>query len=142
MNKVFSVLLGIVFSLALQSCSPQKLPPGEFQRQWMMVAYKDYSKAFLTESKAQIDLSPVKSIRYGAFMGCNRMFLSADFFKNGTVKFSDAGSTMMYCEGRMDLESDFAKDLPTMTKYKIEGHNLTLSNEKGIEMKFIAADWD
>lgn len=107
-----------------------------------MVAYKDYSKAFLTESKAQIDLSPVKSTRYGAFMGCNRMFLSADFFKNGTVKFSDPGSTMMYCEGRMDLESDFAKDLPTMTKYKIEGHNLTLSNEKGIEMKFIAADWD
>lgn len=142
MKKVFLVLFGITFVMAFQSCAPQKLPAGEFQRQWMMVAYKDYSKAFLTESKAQIDLSPVKSTNYGANMGCNKMFFGADFYKNGTVKFSDVGSTMMYCEGRMQLESDFAKDLPTMTKYKIEGHNLTLSNEKGVEMKFIAADWD
>ena len=75
-------------------------------------------------------------------MGCNKMFLTATFYSNGTVKFSDIGSTMMYCEGNMDLETAFAKSLPTMTKYQIDGHHLTLINDKGEKMKFVAADWD
>jgi heat shock protein HslJ len=29
-----------------------------------------------------------------------------------------------------------------MSRYKIEGHFLTLSDEKGNTMKFVAADWD
>ena len=42
----------------------------------------------------------------------------------------------------MDLETAFAKVLPTMTNYKVEGHYLTLSNAAGKKMKFVAADWD
>ena len=127
-----------------QSCVSQKLSSGEFQRQWMLVKYKDYSRDFLVENKAQLDLSARKTNpnQYSAFMGCNQMFTTAEFYKNGTVKFSDVGSTMMYCEGKMQLESDFGKDLPKLTKYKIDGHQLTLSDGKGLEMKFIAADWD
>jgi heat shock protein HslJ len=49
---------------------------------------------------------------------------------------------MMFCEDKMDLESAFGKALPTMNSYKVEGHYLTLSDENGDEMKFVAADWD
>jgi heat shock protein HslJ len=36
----------------------------------------------------------------------------------------------------------FQKKFETMTKYSIEGHFLTLSDDKGNSMKFVAADWD
>lgn len=144
MKKLPLVLFGVALLMVFQSCVSQKLSSGEFQRQWMLVSFKDYSRDFLVENKAQMDLSPTKSPanQYSASMGCNNMFFNAEFFKNGTVKFSDVGSTMMYCEGKMQLESDFGKFLPSMTKYKIDGHHLTLSDGKGNEMKFNAADWD
>ena len=128
----------------LQNCATQPLNADVYQRQWMLVSFKDYSKETLVKNKAQLDLSPTKSPQhqYGADMGCNKMFLKAEFFQGGKVKFSDVGSTMMYCEGKMKLEDDFAKALPTMTQYSIKGHEMTLSDGKGNQMKFIAADWD
>lgn len=91
-----------------------------------------------------MDLSQTKSPKnlWKAKMGCNQMFFEADFKANGTVKFSDVGSTMMYCENNMKLEDAFGKALPLMTKYEIDGHHLTLTDTKGNQMKFVAADWD
>ena len=74
-------------------------------------------------------------------MGCNGMFFSYKIKNNHQVEFSQIGSTMMYCDGRMKLEDSFGKQLPNMNQYKIEGHFLTLSDGKSI-MKFVAADWD
>ena len=37
---------------------------------------------------------------------------------------------MMYCDGNMKLEENFGKLLPTITKYQVKGHFLTLKNKK------------
>lgn len=42
----------------------------------------------------------------------------------------------------MELENEFQKKFKTMTKFKVEGHFLTLSDNKGNSMKFVASDWD
>lgn len=109
-----------------------------------MVAYRHYSKDFLLKTAAQLDLSTTKSPenQYTANMGCNKLFLKAKFYKNGTVEFSDLGGTQMYCEENMELEDMFSKELPTMKNYRIDGHFLYLDNGQGNVMKFIAADWD
>ncbi|MGS0747992.1 META domain-containing protein [Halpernia sp. GG3] len=85
--------------------------------------------------------NPENPDQYSAKMGCNNLFFMAKMVGN-KITFSQVESTMMYCEGMMDLESAFGKALPTMNSYKIEGHYFTISDEKGHEMKFLAADWD
>lgn len=110
----------------------------------MLVEFKNFSKDFLVKNKANLDLSATKSPKnqYNAFMGCNRMFMTADFQAGGRAEFSKVNSTMMLCQENMELEMAFATELPKMKHYKIDGHFLTLSAENGEKMKFIAADWD
>lgn len=94
--------------------------------------------------QARINLVPTAESpnQYSAKMGCNNMFFSAKMKAENKIELSQVGSTMMFCQDMMDVESDFGKMLPTMTSYKVEGHYLTLSDGKGNDMKFIAADWD
>lgn len=110
----------------------------------MIIEFKNYSKSELVDAKGYLDLSATKSPenQYSAFMGCNRMFMKAHFKGDGKVEFSKVGSTLMACEKNMQLEFDFTKALPTMNRYKIEGHYLTLEDGNGNRMKFIASDWD
>ena len=144
MQKIIAVLLFSAGILFVQNCSTKTLVSGEINRQWMLIEFQDFPRDLMMKNRANMDMSPTKTNpnQYGATMGCNKMFLTATFYSNGTVKFSDIGSTMMYCEGNMDLDTEFGKELPKMTKFKIEGHHLTLSDGKGSEMKFVAADWD
>lgn len=141
--RAFLMLL-LAAMITSVSCGPQKPSPETYQRQWMLKSFRNYEFDYFVKNRAQLDLAVTKSNekQYRAYMGCNQMFLKADFKANGKVTFSDVGSTMMYCEGLMKLEDDFAKTLPAMNKYVINGHQLTLSDGKGTEMKFVAADWD
>lgn len=132
--------------LLLVSCNSSKKVLGSMEninRKWMLVEYKDFTKAELTKLEANMDLTKRAEApnQFGAKMGCNGMFFTAEFNK-GKSKFSGVGSTRMYCDGRMKVEEAFGKDLPNMNQYKIEGHFLTLSNANGDKMKFVAADWD
>ena len=98
----------------------------------------------MVKNEAHLNLTTIteSSKRFSAKMGCNGMFGEATFIADEKVKFSQLGSTMMYCDQGMDLETAFGKTLPQMTSYKIEGHFLTLSDTAGNIMKFVAADWD
>lgn len=141
-----SVSFLALITLLLISCKSSNQSSGSIDninRKWMLIEYKDFTKSDLTKLEAYMDLTKnqEKANGFTAKMGCNAMFFTAAF-KNGKAEFSGIGSTMMYCDGRMKLEELFGKDLPTMNKYKIEGHFLTLSNANGGRMKFVAADWD
>lgn len=138
-------ILSLILLFAVSCKTSNKDNKGTMEninRKWMLVEYKDFTKEELTKLGANMDLTTMKESpnRYTAKMGCNGMFFTAEFNK-GKAKFSDVGSTMMYCEGRMKLEEQFGKDLPNMTQYKIEGHFLNLSGGD-VTMKFVAADWD
>lgn len=121
---------------------PDKNP--YLQRQWMLVSFDGFPKEQLIDHKAEINLTGKmeKGKMYGtAYMGCNRMTFTSEFKKTGTVKISQGVSTMKACQD-MNLEMSFQKKFETMTKYELKGHFLTLSDNHGNIMKFIAADWD
>lgn len=80
-------------------------------------------------------------IRGSAYMGCNRLFFFSEFKNNGKLKISGIGSTMMACPD-MELEDEFSRSFKEMSHYQIEGHFLTLTDNQGHVMKFIASDWD
>lgn len=143
MKKVISGFIAVFALLLLANCSTQTKVPENIKRDWMLVEFQDFTKESMMNNKAHLDLSDqMEPGKFSANMGCNNMFGSANFDTNGTLKISDIGSTMMFCDKAMDLEAAFSKELPTMTNYKVEGHYLTLTNASGKKMKFVAADWD
>ncbi|WP_344833559.1 META domain-containing protein [Chryseobacterium ginsenosidimutans] len=140
---MFTILtvLCLVFTL---HCSSVPVKNPQIQREWMLISFEGYDKQDLIKSNAKIDLTSTiedGKIKGGAFMGCNRMFFSSEFKKDGKVKISGIGSTLMACQD-MKLEDSFSKGFKNMTNYKVEGHFLTLTDDNGNSMKFIAADWD
>jgi len=144
MNKFLSIFIGVICLLMVSNCSSANLKDHHIQRQWMMVSFDMFTKEQLMKNKAEINLTAEMKdgkIRGTAFMGCNRMFFNSQFKSKNKVKISGVGSTLMACQ-EMELENKFVKAFETMTHYKIEGHFLTLYDEKGNEMKFLAADWD
>ena len=142
--KKFLLGFTAVFALLFLSiCTSMLTSKNEVKKEWMLVEFQNFSKEMMTKNKATLDLTGKDApSKFTANMGCNNMFGNSTFSSNGTVKFSDVGMTMMYCDKGMDLESAFSKALPMMTKYSIEGHFLTLSDSNGNKMKFVAADWD
>lgn len=111
------------------------------KRKWMLVELQGFTKEELIQKKAYLDLTHLEK-GGGAKMGCNSIFFSVKLKNNHKINFSGVGSTMMYCDGNMKLEENFGKLLPTITKYQVKGHFLTLKNKNGQTMKFVAEDWD
>ena len=124
----------------MMSFAPQK-EVSSLKRKWMLVEFQGFTKEELIQKKAYLDLTHLDK-GGGAKMGCNSIFFSIKLKNNHRINFSGVGSTMMYCDGNMKLEENFGKLLPTITKYQVKGHFLTLKNKNGQTMKFVAEDWD
>ncbi|WP_276701846.1 META domain-containing protein [Chryseobacterium sp.] len=144
MKNILSFLFAFFILNLIVNCSAVKGNNQHYQRQWMMVSFDGFTKEELMKNKAEINLTePVKDgkVRGTAMMGCNSMFFTLEFKSKNIVKISGLGSTMMACQ-EMNLETEFSKVFEKMTRYEINGHFLTLYDENGTQMKFIAADWD
>jgi heat shock protein HslJ len=124
----------------MMSFAPQK-EVSSLKRKWMLVEFQGFTKEELIQKKAYLDLTHLDK-GGGAKMGCNSIFFSVKLKNNHRINFSGVGSTMMYCDGNVKLEENFGKLLPTITKYQVKGHFLTLKNKNGQTMKFVAEDWD
>lgn len=124
----------------MMSFAPQK-EVSSLKRKWMLVEFQGFTKEELIQKKAYLDLTHLER-GGGAKMGCNSIFFSVKLKNNHRINFSGIGSTMMYCDGNVKLEENFGKLLPTITKYQVKGHFLTLKNKNGQTMKFVAEDWD
>lgn len=124
----------------MMSFAPQK-EVSSLKRKWMLIEFQGFTKEELIKKKAYLDLTHLEK-GGGAKMGCNSIFFSVKLKNNHRIHFSGVGSTMMYCDGNMKLEENFGKLLPTITKYQVKGHFLTLKNKNGQTMKFVAEDWD
>lgn len=140
MKTRFFIISLLSISFFMMSFAPQK-KVSSLKRKWMLVEFQGFTKEELIQKKAYLDLTHLEK-GGGAKMGCNSIFFSVKLKNNHRIHFSGVGSTMMYCDGNMKLEENFGKLLPTITKYQVKGHFLTLKNKNGQTMKFVAEDWD
>jgi heat shock protein HslJ len=140
MKTRFFIISLLSISFFMMSFAPQK-EVSSLKRKWMLIEFQGFTKEELIEKKAYLDLTHLEK-GGGAKMGCNSIFFSVKLKNNHRIHFSGVGSTMMYCDGNMKLEENFGKLLPTITKYQVKGHFLTLKNKNGQTMKFVAEDWD
>ena len=144
MKKLKLLSLLTLFTVFIISCATKPVANPNLQREWMLVSFKDFSKEELVKANAKIDLKPTdnpKIFKGSAKMGCNSIFFSAELKGKDKIMFSDPGSTMMACFN-MKLETEFLKTLPGTKNFSIDGHFLTITDENGQVMKFVAADWD
>lgn len=144
MKKIFLFLFAIVNLIFFQNCSASKAQNHHYQREWMLISFDNFTKHELIEMKAGINLTGEKTgIVVGAIavMGCNKIFFDAEIKNKNRIKISNLGNTEMACQN-MKLEKAFLEKIKNMNRYNLDGHRLTLSDNKGNEMKFIAADWD
>ncbi|WEK68935.1 MAG: META domain-containing protein [Candidatus Chryseobacterium colombiense] len=151
MKKILFSVLPVLFLGILLNCTSvtkentqMNTRNYQIQREWMLVSFGRFTKSDLVSYRAKIDLtgkSEKGKIKAMAFMGCNNISFSSEFKNNGNLKIKGLISTMKACQN-MELESEFQKKFESMTKYKVEGHFLTLSDDKGNTMKFVASDWD
>jgi heat shock protein HslJ len=144
MKKILLSFFAVLLLGVAVSCSsvPERNP--SLQRQWMLISFDKFSREELVKNRAEVDLTGIMEkgkIKGGANMGCNSMFFTSEFKTNGKVKISRVGSTLKACQN-MELENAFIQKFDKMTNYSIEGHFLTLSDDSGNSMKFVAADWD
>lgn len=140
MKTRFFIISLLSISFFMMSFAPQK-EVSSLKRKWMLFEFQGFTKEELIQKKAYLDLTHLEK-GGGAKMGCNSIFFSVKLKNNHRIHFSGVGSTMMYCDGNMKLEENFGKLLPTITKYQVKGHFLTLKNKNGQTMKFVAEDWD
>ena len=140
MKTRFFIISLLSISFFMMSFAPQK-EVSSLKRKWMLVEFQGFTKEELIQKKAYLDLTHLDK-GGGAKMGCNSIFFSVKLKNNHRIHFSGVGSTMMYCDGNVKLEENFGKLLPTITKYQVKGHFLTLKNKNGQTMKFVAEDWD
>jgi len=144
MKKIILFVSAIFCLFFVMNCSSLQRSKPHIQREWMLVSFDRFTKQQLIKSKAGINLTGEKEdgkIKGTSSMGCNRIFFTSEFKINGKMNISGLGGTEMACED-MDLENAFMEKFKNMKSYTIEGHYLILSDEKGNQMKFIAADWD
>ncbi|WP_426476670.1 META domain-containing protein [Chryseobacterium sp. CBSDS_008] len=144
MKKILLSLFAVLLLGVVLNCSSVPDKNLHLQRPWMLISFEGFSKDQLIANDAEMNLTAKMAdgkIQGSAYMGCNRMSLVSEFKKGGKVKISRGISTMKACQN-MELETSFQKKIETMTKYSVEGHFLTLSDEHGNSMKFVAADWD
>ncbi len=105
-------------------------------RVWMLVEFQKFSKDFLINKKASLNL-----VNNNASMGCNSIGFNYKKKSASEIEFSNLIRTEMAC-GDMKLEDNFLKTLPELNSFKIDGHKLTLYNSKNEKMIFVAQDWD
>jgi len=140
MKTRFFIISLLSISFFMMSFAPQK-EVSSLKRKWMLIEFQGFTKEELIQKKAYLDLTYLEK-GGGAKMGCNSIFFSVKLKNNHKIHFSGVGSTMMCCDGNIKLEENFGKLLPTITKYQVKGHFLTLKNKNGQTMKFVAEDWD
>jgi heat shock protein HslJ len=72
--------------------------------------------------------------------GCNQ--LSSEFTSgDGAISIGEIASTMMFCDGLMELEAGFTTGLDVVTRYEISGDRLQLSDDAYTTvLTFFAAD--
>lgn len=75
-----------------------------------------------------------KAVR--GFAGCNSF--TGSFTKEGSIVSAKLASTRMFCEGKMDLETELIKVLGLSTKFLVEENHLFLKINNKVVAEFHA----
>lgn len=116
-----SLAILLFFVTLFSACSTQK--EANLSGEWVLKNLFDQDAAAL---KKPITLTfDSKEKKASGFAGCNQYF-SKFSVTNSDIKFTDTGSTKMFCEETMATEMKFMTALEQVQTFKLEGNTLLL----------------
>lgn len=110
------------------------------KRKWMLIELDGFSKEFLVHQNAYLDLSTSSELKI-IKINCNTVDVKMIVHKN-YLRFKLVGSKTTNCKKNIELKKAFIDFLLKENTYKIQGHFLTIKDNKGNMIKLIAEDWD
>jgi heat shock protein HslJ len=118
--KRTTILLGIILLTLCAACSAAPTLNGT---NWSLVTIDGVD----IPANVEVTLS-LKDGQAGGNAGCNGY--GSEYTQKGEqLTFTAALSTMMYCEGIMEVESGYLAALPQIRFYKMEGGKLLLLDD-------------
>lgn len=108
-----------------------------FGTNWNLIKI-NASKPKLTSTENKISLLLTQEpMNFAGFSGCNRYFGKYSVKKN-TIKFFEAGSTMMACPDEdMTLERNYITALSKINNYIIKSDTLFLRNNERVVLTYL-----
>ncbi|MDQ3020037.1 MAG: META domain-containing protein [Bacteroidota bacterium] len=137
-----NLFLILLFSISLISCSSsneQTTKPNASltNTRWFLRVMND-KKIFTPESGKEIYITFTSDgNKASGSGGCNNFF-STYKVAGKKINFSNVGGTEMYCDNRMETESEFYRILERAKTYKIRKNILSLFDSNKVIAKFEA----
>ncbi|GAB3011815.1 hypothetical protein GCM10027051_13040 [Niabella terrae] len=134
----------ILVLVAAVACSPKVQSSdnqSQIKRQWMLKTLPGVADSLVIRSGASIDLTDLT--KTGGKAGCNRAMFKTTTDGAGSISFSQAATTRMFCKDFMEVEAAYVKTLPEIKKYELKGHQISFQDAAGNTLiEAVAADWD
>ena len=134
-SNIFLIVLGVVLSLSLISCSSTKGLDTANSNQvlkntkWEL---KSLNKKDIKKVEKVAIINFEKENKVFGNLGCNSFFGKVDI-KPNNINISKVGSTMMMCSD-MSVEHDYLEVLDKVTTYKIEEDTLIFFDKNNKEI--------
>ncbi|WP_018675195.1 hypothetical protein [Riemerella columbina] len=115
--------------------------PYQFQKKWMLVEFQGYKKQDLMAHQAYLNMSPTMTNPHQYFISIDgkKHYFRIEFLNGKKVSIIPLGIPK---SANSKLEQQWVELLPTLNRYKIKGHFLTLYHPNGKTIKLVAEDWD
>ncbi len=118
-NLLAFILLTLNFTL------PQRIDP--LKRKWMLVSFNEFSKEYLIQQNAYLDLSSQNNL-FEANFGCHKTILKVKRKKNKSLRLYKINSKTNSCTQGKNLETAFLHFISNEIKY--EGAFFDLKKQK------------
>ncbi len=121
----------LFFVTLFSACGTQK--EADLSGKWVLKNLFDQdASSFKKPVTLIVDLTESKA---SGFAGCNQYF-SKFSVTNSDIRFTDIGSTKMFCEETMAAEMKFMTALEQVQSFKLEGSALLLLADNKVILEF------
>lgn len=134
---LFCLLVGVSWLAGSCTSPPHAASPPLLTRQWMLIQMPGFTREQLIEVKAQLNWQELPIAT--AQTNCYTATYQTKIRKKEIIRFSKFSTQKSPCDS---LSHQIARTMPLITRYKVEGHFLTLYVHDTLAFKAIGADWD
>lgn len=103
---------------------------------WLLVELNGKDISSVETAKPIFIFYEKEGSKINGFAGCNSF--TGTYTADGSTISVIVASTRMFCEGKMEVETEFLTALNTPYKYKLEGSHLLLRDKNVVVAKFLA----
>lgn len=136
-NSLLLITLFALSTIILAACSGGG-NSNSITGEWTLVSYGDTAAPTPALPDVETSITFDENEQFGGTVGCNS-FNSSYKVDGEQITFGSIVSTMMFCEGIADQESDVLGILTDKTvNYKIDGGQLTLASTDGASIIVLA----